>query len=433
MIFELNNFTIDPMKIQITDTRMDSNQSPIFVLIHGTFSKGAEWTKRGSKLYEKLRMTFPTSEVVRFTWDGKNSHKSRTSAAQELEALVDSLAVSKPKSQIFLIAHSHGGNIALYASRHFDCRSKLAGIICMGTPFVIPSKRLINAAYFLFGLMVGLFGAMAFGLCLILITDSSLPFRHVLLPVLSAVSLMGVVFIRSFQRDWTKAADVVASKIMEHLELTQLQEPPLLSIHSPRDEAFRVIGFAKLLHAKYSEIYHRVAQPFERLILYLSSKKPEKLLIVAVLISLSAFPLFLFPTFLGLAIMAPVSMFLTSAFCCLGIWAIALGLITLVYPLVCVFLRVLGPEFLRYGLFVNLEIDLEPWKLNRSKILASENGRTNVDPSSLVLTEGNDRDQFGELIHTRIYKDDHVVDTILNWVNGIVRSVSSIPNMRNSS
>jgi pimeloyl-ACP methyl ester carboxylesterase len=392
---------------------------PIFVLIHGTFSRKAKWTERGSKLYEELRKAFPVSKIEVFDWDAKNSHKSRIRAARDLETLVDKLSESFPRGKIFLVAHSHGGNIALYASRHFDCRSKLAGIVCMGTPFVIPSLRLMNPAYILMGPLAGIFGAVGFMLAISIIGDSSLPFRPVLLCVISAMSLMGVVFLRVFQGNWMNGANAEASKIMEQLDLSRLREPPILSVHSLGDEAFRLISIAKVLHQVFANLYYRVEQPLTRVILYFASKRPEKLLKIACIGLLGAFPLFIFPTVLGMVIMAPISMLLASAFCCLGMWAVFVGIVIVGYPLVCFFLRTLGPEFIWYGLFVSLQIDLEPWKLKHSQLAVSENDIQEDTFSRLVIAERTSKDSFGELIHTRIYKDPYVVETVIHWIDEV--------------
>jgi len=71
---------------------------------------------------------------VPFRWSGQNSHTARAAAASELGELLKKLTQQYPNANIYLIAHSHGGNVALYAIRD-DPKAAVAvrGIVNMAT------------------------------------------------------------------------------------------------------------------------------------------------------------------------------------------------------------------------------------------------------------------------------------------------------------
>jgi len=118
---------------------MDTEQSVFreaetFILIHGTFARGAPWTKAGSALVKTLEGAFPRARICRFDWSGGNSHQARLCAAQELRKYVRSDEIGE--GPIFLIAHSHGGNVALKAISDNEIQRKVKGVICLATPFI---------------------------------------------------------------------------------------------------------------------------------------------------------------------------------------------------------------------------------------------------------------------------------------------------------
>jgi hypothetical protein len=95
---------------------MSERVSHVVTMIHGTFAKNALWTSDGSNLCKALREHLPGDLVIRrFPWSGANRNSDRIEAAKKLaDALNENLA-SYPYAAHFVIAHSHGGNLALYA------------------------------------------------------------------------------------------------------------------------------------------------------------------------------------------------------------------------------------------------------------------------------------------------------------------------------
>jgi pimeloyl-ACP methyl ester carboxylesterase len=115
--------------------------SHVFVLIHGTFARGAAWTGDDSKLVATLRDSFPLSNIRRFLWTGHNSHAARLLAADQLRDEIEAIGREIPQAKLHLISHSHGGNVALYALREHKVAQLVASLVCISTPFIICSGR----------------------------------------------------------------------------------------------------------------------------------------------------------------------------------------------------------------------------------------------------------------------------------------------------
>ena len=132
---------------------MSQRASYVVTMIHGTFARNALWTSDASNLCKTLREQLCEDIVIRrFPWSGANRNADRIEAGKKLaDALNENLA-SYPDAAHFVIAHSHGGNLALYALHDLRLQERLSGIICMNTPFLSATRR--DAEQLFFGLGV---------------------------------------------------------------------------------------------------------------------------------------------------------------------------------------------------------------------------------------------------------------------------------------
>ena len=113
------------------------------ILIHGTFARGAPWTLAASALSRALESE---ATIVRFDWSGANSMRSRRLASEGLRACVAALG-ARGFERIALVAHSHGGNIALKACESPATAARVQAIVCLATPFIAawrPRARIIR-------------------------------------------------------------------------------------------------------------------------------------------------------------------------------------------------------------------------------------------------------------------------------------------------
>ncbi|MES3023815.1 MAG: hypothetical protein V4857_19795 [Pseudomonadota bacterium] len=120
----------------------------IVTLVHGTFAPHAQWTTPGSLLYESIKREYgELAEIHTFVWSGENSHAARLGAGEALGAHLARLSASAMHKKHLIIAHSHGGNVALYALKcRPDLIPSLAGLVTMATPFLTVRRRQIHDA-----------------------------------------------------------------------------------------------------------------------------------------------------------------------------------------------------------------------------------------------------------------------------------------------
>lgn len=119
-----------------------------FVLVHGTTHSNflgvrlggpADWIdpERPNDFADALLSAFKSADpaakvsILPFRWDGDNSNPARDSAAQDLARRLDGLSAT---TEIHVIGHSHGGNVALraltYSKRDADT------VTLLGTPYL---------------------------------------------------------------------------------------------------------------------------------------------------------------------------------------------------------------------------------------------------------------------------------------------------------
>lgn len=144
------------------------------ILVHGTFAKADGWPAENSRFRRELAAALGGLDVEMhaFAWSGwfgtrlNNGHRYRLAAGRQLAELL-----SQPSARCqIVVAHSHGGNVARYALRDDEARAKVAGLVCMGTPFLRVERRDLDTSL----KEAGLFAFCAF----------ALTFLAVLLPVM---------------------------------------------------------------------------------------------------------------------------------------------------------------------------------------------------------------------------------------------------------
>jgi len=125
---------------QRTDISQPAN-AVLVTLVHGTFARGTSWTQDGSTLRQRIAEALQVAAdgiiFDVFEWSGRNTHRARIKAGHELAAHIEAVRKILPAScRRFIIAHSHGGNVALLAHKHLPEELHALGIATPGTPFV---------------------------------------------------------------------------------------------------------------------------------------------------------------------------------------------------------------------------------------------------------------------------------------------------------
>jgi pimeloyl-ACP methyl ester carboxylesterase len=131
------------------------------VLVHGTWPAGfwrpppsppkhpaftartissRRWYERDSPFRINVRSNFTPRDISHvfypFVWNGRNSVYARDEAAKALAKLLQESFEAFPKDDFVIIAHSHGGNVALRALHYLGDQAKRVFLITMATPFL---------------------------------------------------------------------------------------------------------------------------------------------------------------------------------------------------------------------------------------------------------------------------------------------------------
>jgi pimeloyl-ACP methyl ester carboxylesterase len=82
--------------------------------------------------------------VTPFAWSDRNSHRARTQAARDLADHLRAEVAKNPKGWFWIVAHSHGGNVALHAAAELRRSQRAApqvSTIAFATPFIHSRDR----------------------------------------------------------------------------------------------------------------------------------------------------------------------------------------------------------------------------------------------------------------------------------------------------
>jgi hypothetical protein len=122
----------------------------MFILVHGTFGRNGDWMKDGKNdsLRAQLKREFERDFEVCFDqvdwglegalWKRMpdNTVHYRLEGAALLAERLERLPDVSSTNRRYLVAHSHGGNIAMYALKNRNLLNKVTGIVCLSTPFL---------------------------------------------------------------------------------------------------------------------------------------------------------------------------------------------------------------------------------------------------------------------------------------------------------
>ena len=220
----------------------------VLTLVHGTWGRGifwpigdAAWTVDGSILCSLLRERFGQHIVFRrFRWSGGNTHTARMRAAKELRAYLHENLERWPKGDHFVIAHSHGGNVALYATGTPQLRDRIAGIVCFSTPFILVRERDLGVDrtdLFQISIVVILYGIFFIAMMQVGVAGwlgRILMVACAMILTLGVFGLLPPLYLRS--------ALARAKIIYDELSPSLPRPNQLMIVRSPADEASGAIG-----------------------------------------------------------------------------------------------------------------------------------------------------------------------------------------------
>jgi pimeloyl-ACP methyl ester carboxylesterase len=219
----------------------ESSNAPhvVVTLVHGTFARRAAWTMQSSPLCTTIRQTMQGPvRFEQFLWSGWNTVTSRSKAVERLITHLATLQTRWPEARHFVVGHSHGGNIAFQAMRDKAVEARIAGVVCLSTPFLWASPRDLGPvgriALWWFPVVIAL-------VCLVPAVELlPLSVQEAAGPV-ALIIAVGLGFVAS---PWVaKFARIVAGA----LHYPEVQPRKVLIVRSFGDEASAALGAAHMI------------------------------------------------------------------------------------------------------------------------------------------------------------------------------------------
>lgn len=208
----------------------------VITTVHGTFAKQAAWAQPNSALGQYLTLHLGGSvRISPFNWSGRNSFESRDEAARRLREHLEAIGRAEPDSRQFVVAHSHGGNVALLAAAKGMLSKPVAGIVCLSTPFLQAWPRHLGAAR----IMSAAAGVVLFFPNLLYFT---LRDRVESAYLVASIVLVATAIIYVFMKAVTPLPDDGAPRWV----LPEVDPHRLLILRAAADEASAALGAATL-------------------------------------------------------------------------------------------------------------------------------------------------------------------------------------------
>jgi hypothetical protein len=131
----------------------------IFIVVHGTWGSASTWSIPGGNFFDILeqRARRLGHKAITYTWSGYLDEAHRAAAGKALAKLIRSYPV---KTEFYIIAHSHGSNVAILASQELakleSNRHRIKLLYALATPvepnIYMPDMDVIDYFYNLFSL-----------------------------------------------------------------------------------------------------------------------------------------------------------------------------------------------------------------------------------------------------------------------------------------
>lgn len=129
----------------------------VFIIVHGTWSKASSWYAPGGHFFDLIEQKARDlgHTAITYTWSGYLDEVHRIAAGKALAKLIRSYPTD---TEFYIIAHSHGGNVAILASQELGKSEgnthRIKVVYALATPVdpkhYMPDMQVIEYFYNLF-------------------------------------------------------------------------------------------------------------------------------------------------------------------------------------------------------------------------------------------------------------------------------------------
>jgi hypothetical protein len=211
----------------------------VVTLVHGTWARRATWTAPGSPLRQTLLRAADAPVLFQqFIWSGRNSISARRRAVNGLVQHLHAVIEQWPNAAHYVVAHSHGGNVAFQALADPRLHERIEGLVCLSTPFLTVMRRDLGPvgriALWWVPVLLLFYGGM-FVMQQAGVSNSDTPGAVLL------VVAVGAGF-------WTsRLLDRFATSVLESLKYPEIDPSRILILRAAADEASAALGATHIL------------------------------------------------------------------------------------------------------------------------------------------------------------------------------------------
>lgn len=408
-----------------------SSPSQIIVLVHGTWARHAPWTLPKSRLRASLSRVFGANVLFeRHPWSGANRFGARSRAAAALKERIRLLRTRHPTVPIAIVAHSHGGNIALSAVSQL-LEGSVRAVVCLSTPFLIAEPRGLQE--------IGRFASWSVPsvICFVVLQlafhTPGTQLTYVTHPVVIVIAALAGVAARSRAR-------ATAEALHHALSYKVPTATDVLLLRMPGDEASSGLNAVSLLSTALEGLTERITQPIldaesflhgakSRIRAHLSTVLCVSLVFVGVGTWLwtragssgvaMRFALILYAGPVLLFVIATQGGFIFS------IWKYSSAALALAPAgvLLAAFAIPLGPELALSALFLHVSAEPSPMGTFTVTMVPSA-GRDSRGASRGV----DSAPRVSGLKHSRTYDDARALDALATWLAARLAPPTSVPS-----
>jgi len=220
-------------------------------LIHGTFAANARWVNQSEsepgsfRSNIKAAMQCEVEFLIPPAWGTTGffkrasdlTNKARLEGAERLKQHILSQPREKGKKHI-LVAHSHGGNVAMYALQDPKVQAHIDGIVCMATPFLYPRLRPLSVTTLALSLIIMTIGLIQLVLKMELLNSGLVGCSLALMLSLIAIIVPTILVLLVA---WVRYKHAVRGdpRLTNHVAQLSYGDPnvPIMLIRSSGDEA----------------------------------------------------------------------------------------------------------------------------------------------------------------------------------------------------
>jgi pimeloyl-ACP methyl ester carboxylesterase len=228
----------------------------VITLVHGTFASWSGWPQSDGQFATLLRKRLPglQTHVQSVQWSGWFSGRSRQKGAERVASRLDRATATWPNSRHYLIGHSHGGAVAMFAVDKClpAARDKVAGVATISTPFIVvrplPTHRAAIAETlrrFLLLVMPAAFAAVAVEAIRLMYQADRYSDREIL-AVTAVLLLLAIFAARSFSVRIARWATELADRSSALLASRVPDGIGVLIVRAMGDEASAFLSLSQL-------------------------------------------------------------------------------------------------------------------------------------------------------------------------------------------